>query len=236
MKRTLLFILMIGVLLSTAVYADYSEGYFYYIIDDYGVVITGYFGNETAVVIPDHIAGYPVYAVARGTFEGKGVASVSLPDTVIEMRDSNVKTVNWAESSQVPSEEEKEQSREELGITQNGPAGTSSEGSDNAPALSEAGFEESAIGAKADDAAGTESGKTSGMDAFQAEGTDDRVFAEPEQAEENEAEEGMTAKVSERRDSGTATVIIIAAAVLILIATLLVYRKMRKADTETTEQ
>ncbi len=60
----------------------YSEGYFYYTINDQSVTIVGYFGNETEVTVPSSIAGYPVNAIAPGAFANTTVKVLHLPDTI----------------------------------------------------------------------------------------------------------------------------------------------------------
>lgn len=44
--------------------------------------ITGYIGSTTDVVIPDTLDGYPVTAIGANAFEGKGLTSVTIPNTV----------------------------------------------------------------------------------------------------------------------------------------------------------
>ena len=44
----------------------YTEGYFYYTIEDGSITITGYFGDETIVIVPNNIAGIPVNAIHGG--------------------------------------------------------------------------------------------------------------------------------------------------------------------------
>lgn len=63
----------------------YTEGYFYYTIEDGSITITGYFGNETAVRVPNSIAGIPVNAIASGAFEGTTVEVLYLPDTIMHI-------------------------------------------------------------------------------------------------------------------------------------------------------
>ena len=63
----------------------YTEGYFYYTIEDGSITITGYFGNETIVKVPNNIAGIPVNAIASGAFEGTTVEVLYLPDTIMHI-------------------------------------------------------------------------------------------------------------------------------------------------------
>lgn len=84
MKKILLSALTAAFLLmaSAAAQADYTEGYFSYVIEKDVAVITGYFGDEAEVTVPAQLAGYPVCAVAEGAFSGETkVTSVRLPET-----------------------------------------------------------------------------------------------------------------------------------------------------------
>lgn len=63
----------------------YTEGYFYYTIEDGSITITGYFGDETIVKVPNNIAGIPVNAIASGAFEGTTVEVLYLPDTIMHI-------------------------------------------------------------------------------------------------------------------------------------------------------
>ena len=65
----------------------YTEGYFYYTIEDGSITITGYFGNEITVRIPNNIAGIPVNAIAPGAFKGTTVEVLYLPDTIMSIGD-----------------------------------------------------------------------------------------------------------------------------------------------------
>ena len=88
-------ILCVLILLFTAVFAAaddtvYTEGYFYYTISDKSITITGYFGNDTVVVIPAGIAGIPVNAIGPNAFAGSGVQIIFIPDTVREIAENAV--------------------------------------------------------------------------------------------------------------------------------------------------
>ncbi len=64
-------------------YADYIQGYFRYTVSDGSVTITAYTGDESAVTVPDMIAGNPVGTIAAGAFaESTDVVTVYLPETV----------------------------------------------------------------------------------------------------------------------------------------------------------
>lgn len=63
--------------------SDISEGFlFQYDIYTDHIVITGYEGDETAVVIPDEIAGLPVTEIAGYAFASKSITSIAIPDSV----------------------------------------------------------------------------------------------------------------------------------------------------------
>lgn len=75
----------ISVLLSVSAAAEeYTEGFFIYCIEDQGVVIISYTGNERVVLIPDFIAGYPVSGIAEGAFTAcNAVEEIVLPSTIM---------------------------------------------------------------------------------------------------------------------------------------------------------
>lgn len=62
----------------------YSSGYFYYILEDESVSITGYFGPETETTVPSSIVGYPVSKICKGAFkDNKRLKTIHLPDTIM---------------------------------------------------------------------------------------------------------------------------------------------------------
>ena len=66
----------------------YTVGYFKYTISDDSVTIISYFGSESEVVIPDHIAALPVTGIKSSTFAGnKTVTVVTIPDTITSIDD-----------------------------------------------------------------------------------------------------------------------------------------------------
>ena len=90
-------------------YADdtvYSEGYFYYTEKEESITITGYFGREKRVVVPDNIAGVPVNAIAPGAFAGTNVEVLYLPETVVFVGDGGAGTakVEYAREDSASSE------------------------------------------------------------------------------------------------------------------------------------
>lgn len=60
----------------------YTEGYFYFTVEDDSITIVGYFGSETEVTVPASIAGIPVNTIAPGAFDGTPVTKLYLPDTI----------------------------------------------------------------------------------------------------------------------------------------------------------
>lgn len=55
----------------------------YKLLEDYTLCITGYDGDETQVVIPDEISGYPISMLDDGIFKGHTeIESVVIPDSV----------------------------------------------------------------------------------------------------------------------------------------------------------
>lgn len=80
----------------------YSEGYFYYTVADESVTITGYFGHEKTVRVPERIAGYPVNAIADGAFKDTGIETLYLPDTIMYVGEGSAgaATVMFADGNQ----------------------------------------------------------------------------------------------------------------------------------------
>ena len=66
----------------------YTEGYYKYTMDSDSVTIISYYGSESKVVIPDHIAALPVTRIESSTFAGnKTVKNVTIPETVTSIDD-----------------------------------------------------------------------------------------------------------------------------------------------------
>ena len=89
MKRWVTLLLAFGLLfLPIGAFADdtvYTEGYFYYTIEDQSITIIGYFGTELEVTVPASIGGIPVNAIGPGAFAGTSVQVLHLPDTIREI-------------------------------------------------------------------------------------------------------------------------------------------------------
>lgn len=61
----------------------YTEGYFEYSMTSDSITIESYFGSESEVVIPDHIAALPVTKIVDAAFaENTTVTKVTIPETV----------------------------------------------------------------------------------------------------------------------------------------------------------
>ena len=77
-------ILLLGTVNASA--ETYNHGYFKYRLEDGGVTITLYFGNEETVTVPNQISGTPVSKIAAGAFANcPAVKSVILPDTIMSV-------------------------------------------------------------------------------------------------------------------------------------------------------
>lgn len=64
----------------------YTEGYFEYSMTKSSITIESYFGLESEVVIPDHIAALPVTKIKNTTFvDNTTITKVTIPDTVTEI-------------------------------------------------------------------------------------------------------------------------------------------------------
>lgn len=88
-KKTvsLLLVLLLMTALSITASADYTEGYFEYILGDNCIEITGYFGDETETTVPARIAGYPVCVIRSGAFsQAESLSVIHLPDCIMEVQ------------------------------------------------------------------------------------------------------------------------------------------------------
>jgi hypothetical protein len=67
----------------------YTEGFFKYSINGDSVSIHSYYGNESEVVIPDHIAALPVTEIEAEAFSGNTtVTKITIPCTVTSVGES----------------------------------------------------------------------------------------------------------------------------------------------------
>lgn len=74
----------------------YSEGYYYYTVDDGSVTIVGFYGkNVLELDVPSMIVGYPVNFIATGAFTDAIVTlklqTVRLPDTIMYVEEGAFK-------------------------------------------------------------------------------------------------------------------------------------------------
>ena len=98
MKKRIVWILTAALMLLAVplhAFADdtvYSQGYLLYKIEDGGITIVRYVGDdEETVIIPNMIANYPVSKIAAGTFDDcPQVKTVYLPDTVMEIEEGAI--------------------------------------------------------------------------------------------------------------------------------------------------
>ena len=94
-----MFILLLFLPVKSLAATVYTEGDFYYELQDESIVITGYFGSDTEITLPDKIAGYPVSKIATGAFIGTTVKVINIPDTIMTIEENAIAagiTVNYA--------------------------------------------------------------------------------------------------------------------------------------------
>lgn len=106
----------------------YTEGDFYYVLQDDAIEITGYFGSDSEVTLPSVIAGYPVCVIQTGAFTKSDIVkTINLPDTIMEIQEGAIaqgitvtymnnsdNTIQSNPESKEPEEEAKVESEEEL--------------------------------------------------------------------------------------------------------------------------
>lgn len=68
----------------------YTEKDYYYELKDDSIIITGYFGSDTEITLPDAIAGYPVSKIASGAFVDTTVKVINLPDTIMDIEENAI--------------------------------------------------------------------------------------------------------------------------------------------------
>ena len=59
---------------------------FKYTVNEYGVYITGYIGEQTVVTIPTEIDGTKVYKVSDNAFRGSGVEELIIPEGMMQVK------------------------------------------------------------------------------------------------------------------------------------------------------
>lgn len=87
----------------------YTEGDFYFELEDESIIIVGYYGTDTEITLPDKVAGYPVSKIASGAFTNTTVKIINLPDTIMDIEENAFPygtTVNY-DSQYIPSDESK---------------------------------------------------------------------------------------------------------------------------------
>lgn len=93
-KFTLLFLALLLNTLIVNVIAEesiYGHGYFEYVLEDDGVAIVNYLGNENEVYVPEEIASFPVYKICTRSFMNCDNTQVLyLPDTIIEIDENSI--------------------------------------------------------------------------------------------------------------------------------------------------
>ena len=88
----ILLILLFQTGISVFAAEEYSEGYFKYTIENDQVTITSYFGAESEVVIPDHLASLPVTKIQGNTFSrNRSITKLTIPETITEIGDGALK-------------------------------------------------------------------------------------------------------------------------------------------------
>ena len=91
-NKPLVFVLTIALLvlsMPALVTADVTPDGFVWVVNGDNATITGYSGSETAIVIPNEIAGYAVTSIEASAFAGNtGLASVQIPAAVSTIGDS----------------------------------------------------------------------------------------------------------------------------------------------------
>ncbi len=94
-------------LFSLPALAEVTEGYYSYHYDESigGVVLTGYYGPEADVTVPDTLGGYPVRSLGFGSFNGlTSLTTVRLPNSILYMDGgafiscNNIKAVHLPEN------------------------------------------------------------------------------------------------------------------------------------------
>lgn len=88
-KSLILSLLLICISTITVFAEDiYGHGYFEYKLNDGGIEIVNYLGNEEEIYVPYDIASYPVYKISKGAFINcEATKTIYLPDTVTSIEE-----------------------------------------------------------------------------------------------------------------------------------------------------
>lgn len=96
-RKIIVFVSMVLLLIGSSphlVHAEeqkivYSDGYYYYHLEDGYISICGYFGKEEVVDIPPYIIALPVSRIESGAFKGcNTVKTIRLPETIMEIQEN----------------------------------------------------------------------------------------------------------------------------------------------------
>lgn len=90
--KTLFLSIILVLFVNNAVFAEtiYTEGALNYVIRDGSIIIINYFGNESKVVVPDHIGGYIVTGIANNALTKECIEKVVLPETITSIEEGAI--------------------------------------------------------------------------------------------------------------------------------------------------
>lgn len=215
MKRIaciILCILMIGCL-DFAVNAKETFGhhFFEYWIEDGGIQICGYLGEETEVTIPNSISGLPVYAIVNGAFSDcPSVQILNVPDTVTEIEEGAISAniaVNYLGNTYMTKNEKPAEEASDMETIEPDPIVQESGVTDGA----DDGFEETVVGNKEEDM------NNGSQEEIIEDNQDDDTHTDSDDFKNAEA----TEKRTESKDGAQRQIIVISCLAVILLAFLL---------------
>ena len=64
-----------------------NDTFGFYILNDKEVMLTRYFGSQSQVEIPDTFQNYTVTTIGHSVFDNDGITSITVPETVTEIKD-----------------------------------------------------------------------------------------------------------------------------------------------------
>ena len=64
-----------------------NDTFGFYILNDKEVMLTRYFGSQSQVEIPDTFQNYTVTTIGHSVFDNDGITSITVPDTVTDIKD-----------------------------------------------------------------------------------------------------------------------------------------------------